>query len=439
MADDNNSGNGAGTALTVIAALEQARIRLQPFLDAHPYSTVDEFDSGNGWVICIRKPWGDESLVIFIPNDLDVFADALNNIYLPERFTAIWHKDKKELEIIWTAFPLFAPYDEVAGRQFKFHFDSKEYDCEFSRSSDRLLLIAEYSAPVAMSTTGHRNLSSYNAYTQRQEHETEVGSRVPPTGEPVSFWVRNVEWDDDKVMHLVRHLNFYMTYYDDKAPKILIHNLAEEAAIPRTRYLVGKFPKRIDAREVEVDLLHLWGATRDGDAARRFVYCYRIVEYASHTYLDRDVRMQVGKLLSAPHALSDISDLTDRIVSATLASKADDSSRIGMLLKDAVDPNLIWAEVDQNRSSFEEETIFDGGFTLAPTITPGANQSGFSVTGISSFANSIRAIRNHLSHGRDKATRTSITPTAANFAKLEPWVSALSVAAGEVINFKHIR
>ena len=149
--------------------------------------------------------------------------------------------------------------------------------------------------------------------------------------------------------------------------------------------------------------------------------------------------MQVEKLLSVPHALSDISDLADQVISATLASKADDASRITMLLKDAVDPNLVWNEIYQNRSSFDEETIFDGGFILAPIISPDTTQNSFRATGLASLANSIRSIRNHLSHGRDKATQTSITPTVANFGKLEPWVSALSVVAGEVINFKHIR
>lgn len=438
MPNDIKSGNGADEPAEATSELERARNRLRPFLEAHPYSTIDEIDSGEGKLLGINKPWGEDALVIFLPDDLDAIADALNNLYLPERFTAIWHKDQKEFEIIWTAFPLSAQLDEVKNRKFLFHFDSKEHECQFSRSSDRLLLIAEYAAPVALSLTGHRNLFSYRRYVERQKSGNEDGSPVPALGEPISFWIKNLEWDEDQILSLVRHLNFYMTYYDNKVPKIFIHSSKEEAAEPRTRYLIGNFPQRLDARKIEDDLLQLWAASREGDAGRRFIYCYRIIEYASHAYVDREARSQVRRLLSAPHALSDVAGLADRVVAAALSSKAEEIQRVANLVKDAVDPDLLWREINLNRSSFSRETTFDGGFTLPALIDADTTQNGFAVNGITGFVTSARHVRNHLSHGRDRTTQASIAPTVANFRKLEPWVSALSVVAGEVINFKHI-
>ena len=185
--------------------------------------------------------------------------------------------------------------------------------------------------------------------------------------------------------------------------------------------------------------MQLWSASREGDAGRRLIYCYRIIEYASHAYLDREARIQIRRLLSAPHALSDITSLADRVTAAALSSKAEEIQRVVMLLKDAVDPDLLWREINQNRSYFTKEAIFVGGFSLPPLISEDTTQSAFAVNGLTAFATSARHIRNHLSHGRDRTTQTTIAPTIANFHKLEPWVSALSVVAGEVINFKHIR
>lgn len=454
MSSNNESGNGAAESAvaepavaepatvapaTETSELERVRNQLRPFLEAHPYSTVDEIDSGEDKLLGINKPWGEDALVIFLPDDVDAIADALNSLYLPERFTAIWHKDQKKLEVIWTAFPLAASLKEVKNRKFSFHFDSKEYECQFSRSSDRLLLIAEYTAPVGQSSTGHRNIYSFHRYAKRQDSGDENGSPARSLGEPISFWIGNLEWDEDQILRLVRHLNFYMTYYDNMAPNILIHFPKEEAAKPRTRYLVDKFPERLDAREIEDDLLILWTATREGDAARKFIYFYRIIDYASHAYVDRDARIQVQRLLSAPHALSDAPGLADKVIAAALASKADEVQRITMLLKDAVNPNLVWREIDQNRASFSGEITFDGGFVLPPIISQDTTESSFAPSGLNTVTSSARMIRNCLSHGRDRTTQASIIPTVANSRRLEPWVSVLSVVAGEVIIFKHIR
>ena len=208
MPDDDKTRNVSNNPPEQALTVEQARDQLRPFLEANPNSTVEEIDSGNGKRLGIKNPWSEDGLVIYLPTDLKPLAEALNNVLLPERFTAIWHRDKNELEVIWTAYPLIGPFEEIGKRKFQFHYDTNEYECGFGRSSDRLLQIAEYAAPVGMSPTGHRNLHSYNAYVQQQKAQDDGETPRPPLGEPVSFWVRNLEWDEDRVLRLIRHLNF---------------------------------------------------------------------------------------------------------------------------------------------------------------------------------------------------------------------------------------
>jgi hypothetical protein len=59
-------------------------------------------------------------MAILIPaTDSDALIDALNNVRLPERYTAIWHGDSETFEVIYTAFPLPLTAD-VASRAFTF-------------------------------------------------------------------------------------------------------------------------------------------------------------------------------------------------------------------------------------------------------------------------------------------------------------------------------
>jgi hypothetical protein len=75
-----------------------------PFLNANRLTTIDEIGPAEGCYI--TKPWGDASVAIDIPRDAAGLADALNKVVLPRRFSAIWHSDTKDFEVIWTAFKL---------------------------------------------------------------------------------------------------------------------------------------------------------------------------------------------------------------------------------------------------------------------------------------------------------------------------------------------
>lgn len=256
---------------------------------------------------------------------------------------------------------------------------------------------------------------------------------------PVSFWVRNIEWDEDLILKFVSHLNFYMQYYDDLSPTILVHTPKAEASLTRrTRYVHDKFPNIIDSKPLDDVLLQLWEASHSGDSARRFLYCYRIVEYASFTYLENAVRKEIRAILSSPHALDDIRGVSDAVTEALQKSKMDDYPKFEAVLIDTVRPSLLWREINNNLAAFTSETVFDGGYKLAPLVPLGTTEAQYAVQGVANFSNAIRKIRNALSHGKDQKTAAVITPTSRTFRLLSPWASLLSVAVGEVILYKDV-
>jgi hypothetical protein len=111
-----------------------ARTALKQFLDSNQSSgaSVTEIDGPDGKkILVVSKPWGDPSVLLSIPDDIVAFAATLNNLILPQRYSAIWHRNTKSLEILWTAFRASSALVDVVNRKFKFTFRQKEYSCEF--------------------------------------------------------------------------------------------------------------------------------------------------------------------------------------------------------------------------------------------------------------------------------------------------------------------
>jgi hypothetical protein len=255
--------------------------RLKPFFAANPAASLGEGQGEAGRTVAIRNPWGDSSVMILVPDDLASLADALNFVYLPERLTALYHMDTHELEIIYTAFALNEQAG-VKGRSFKFHHEGKEWACEYARSSERLLSISATARLVGDSLTNHRNLQPFITYSNLKRMLAEGRKFLPKfVDEPISFWIRGIEWNEDAIIAGATHLNFYMSYYDNRSPLIVMHPPKIELGPwpPNRQYRAGSFPKQIVAKKIDDNLLHFWSAAHGGEQAQRFLYYYRVIEY----------------------------------------------------------------------------------------------------------------------------------------------------------------
>lgn len=416
-----------------IMELADALLYLDPFLTQNPSASLEEHEYVGGKGLAIKKPWGDESLVLNVPDDLRPLADALEKVYLPERFTAIWHRDTKDLEIIWTASKLADSWKEIEGRQFDFIRAGRTYKCEFGESSEQLITIASHFVPITSSATNYRNLISYRMWVEEQKEEND---RAKLVGKPRSFWIRAIEWNEDEVLDTVRHLNFYMSYYDHISPQIVVHAPKTEAAMERrSRYIHGAYPSKIDSKQLDDFMLLTWAASQEGDAARKFLYAYRAIEFASFSYLESNIRADVRKILSAPHALDDIRRVSDAVAAALQKSKWDDVAKFTAVVTDIVDPSLIWKEINRNMSAFTTETHFDGGFVLQRLLAPGCREQDLSLNQVARF---LREIRNALAHGKDQKSAAVIAPTTRTFELLTPWAAVASIAAGEIILYRDV-
>jgi hypothetical protein len=138
-----------------------------------------------------------------------------------------------------------------------------------------------------------------------------------------------------------------------------------------------------------------------------------------------------------PSIGENVAEAIAEILSAFDGARADDVPRFNSLIINAVDPQIVWREIENNKEIFCERVVFDGGFTLAPITSKEESKKVFANGGLLKFANAIRLIRNVLVHGRDQSTATAITPTPRNMKYLSAWVNVIAAAAGEVVVYGH--
>jgi hypothetical protein len=381
----------------------------------------------------IRKPWGDDTVALRIPDaKLEAVEAQLAPLRLPPRFSALWHTDTCDLECIWTPFP---QEDEVLSRSFDFDYRGATYNCSFSATSERMLTLASIARPVRPSSpTEHRNLAPFSIYLHTK---TEHPEDLPPT-RPMSFWVRNVRLQEGELVAMARHLNLYMGYFDRKTPLILIHEDAPEGkpANP-ARFAMGPYPARIAARDIDNYLLSLWeSAALTRDSFRRFLYNYQILEYAAFYYLQENLLEITKRALAAPDRPSRLGDLAREILDAVAEDRMQDEAKIVAVMNKYVDPEAVWAEIEPNREYFANPIQFDGGFSLPALILPSWTSRDFAAMWTPKLPDALRKIRNALVHARESRVAGSIGPTRANLARLLPWIDPLSRISMQVMIYR---
>lgn len=381
----------------------------------------------------IASPWGDKLIKLSVSWDNEALVAALNAVRLPPRFSAIWHRDTRELEII------FGPLrqdDELRSRSFEFNFVEKRYSCGFRDASDRLLLIAQAAdleqEPGLMDP---RNLGFLKFYLRTRDREGVAPGFVTDHC-PTSFWIEGIEqWNENVVVDLAQHLNFYMRYFDRQSPLIVIHEdlPAQTLKEKSVRYPHSVFPTDIAAQLLDPFLLGLWESSVRGNPRLRFLYSYQIMEYAAFYHASDVMQQTVRRAILSRHTHLNPARAVSQILDAIASSNQHENEKMKEVVRQSVDPGVIWRELQPHVDFFSKSIQFDGGVTLDPLIMTRWNEEDFARAWHPKFVDQVRKIRNALVHGRQQQMSNVIAPTRANDDRLRPWLAPLSVAAEQVI------
>lgn len=402
------------------------RKRLGQFFALNPHATLET----KGTKHVIVNPWNDASVTFEVTADNRKLVSALNKVLLPPSLVAMWHTDSKDLEIIYTPFRIDSAYYE---RSFDFHFVGKTYRAEFAKSSDRLLdIVAAFRPGGEPSASNYRNLDHFRYGLKYADKKFAKGI----IGQPTCFWVRNIEWNEDFVVGLCRHLNFYMSFYDRLTPLIIILNPQKSKSqhIHKSRYLFDEFPKSISGAEVEPYLLMLWESAQEAqDPISELLYYYQILEYSAFYYLDYKTRSAINQILAMPHIIARPSTAAKQILDIFAEYRISDEAKIIAVVRQKVRPSLIWKEIDLNRAFFSEPVEFEGGFKIDAFIELNWKMDDFVRAWDPKLAATFRRVRNALVHSREARMAEVIAPVESNHRKLLPWVNLLSVTAMQVM------
>jgi hypothetical protein len=406
---------------------------LAPFLAANPTAHVER----RGTRHLILGAWNDDTVSILLRRDAARLFDALNHVYLPPRFTAVWHSDSRDFEVIWDVLPAD---EEIRNRKFAFRFRDRTHVCEFGEASERLLAIAEASRPIrGGSATSYRNLDSLSLFIRERDISTSAENPDEASDVerfPTSFWIHDIEWNDSVIGELTRHINFYSHYFDREAPRILIHDPERAGAtsgVDVKQFLLDSFPETVIARPLEPYLLLLFDATlAETDMFVRFLYHYQIIEYAAFYYLQEDQRDSVRRVLTSPALSLQLNEAVAQILDVLAESRMQDDQRLSAVVRQLVSPELIWKEIEPNLEYFIKDVVFDGGFKQTPLLKAGCTYEQFEQAW-PKFPDALRKMRNALVHSREPRMGGVIAPTRANRERLRPWDPPLSRIAMEVI------
>lgn len=403
-------------------------VRVSAFLQNN---TLAEPFSPEGVGERIDKPWGDKSLSIYIPagaDDSEDLAASLEYLYLPPEFSAVFHLDSEELEILWTAYKLRAHSEEVKDRNFLIQWEGVERRCEFRQSSERTLTLAKHCFPVSNAgSTDHRNIVSFHLLANEKNH--------PMLSEPISFFVDCKGLNFQEINDFVVHLNSFMIYFDRRTPRILMHSEASDEYKANSRLMEGEFPEKISARRLDPNLISYWTeAFSTKDQVMRYLLLYRIIEYASFTYIDGDLLNAVRRQLLRPSLPSSI-DLSARKISeiVTKTKELDSITRVQNMITSVVELEKIWGCIENNIDYFRRDHTFDGGYTVKALLSNRCDFENWSPNGVRSTFDRLRQLRNALAHGQDGATRGTVRPTRANAHAIVPWVNILETIASDVM------
>ncbi len=377
----------------------------------------------------IKLPWNDPSLIIKVISSDNDLIDALNAVFLPPPFCALWHRDTNDIEFIAG----FITDQDLINRKFDIRYDGQIVTCEWGLPSGRLDIISHAIQPVKAVKTesNYRNIGDIaNGIDLQNEHP-----EIETVGRPLSFWLRNVAGSLEDSVRLCQHINFYMRFYDTKTPfiNILEESVKQQSTTP-ARYLRGVFPTSLTGFKIDPYVLDLWfTALKTNDPFRKFLHSYQILEYYGFYFIKNDVTEGVRRILLKPDAISRIDEVTLQVINEMSKNNMEDVHKLRAVLRECIDPSTLWDVVAENRDMFINPINFDGGFILEALITDKATRETFSSNWHDMFGPRLESLRNHIAHAREKRHSTSISPTAANSVRLLPWAILTLRAAEEVM------
>ena len=405
--------------------IPEVQEQIGKFLEINQLSSIKELDGK----IVIENPWDDESVYIDLSNFNEDFSTVLNKLLLPPNFSAFFHTNTSILEFIYT---VTDESDILWKRDFAFRFKGNNIHCWFGESSTELLLIAKNVIINSGSQTNYRNLRILRDFCNQDVLPKSIIDFFS-NKKPISFYVGPLSiGNSDQLIELARHLNFYMKYFDEESPEIVIHQNFPELPERSEPAIEQDFPKTIIGREIDVYLLDLWTSAHALSGRLAFLYYYQMLEFAAFYYVDDQVKNNIARVIRKPDILDCTDDCIAQIIEEMQKYRTSDESKLKNVVTRTVNPSDLWNIIIQFKEYFATPQEFEGGFSLDAPIKKEWLLSDFEQSWKTNIPDKLKDIRNALVHSRDSQNSLVISPGKANNTKLIPWIQIIQKIACQV-------
>ena len=409
-------------------------LELVEFQSTNPEAEISVEDGS----YIVSRPWDDPSIELVVDPADSSLKEDLNSLRLPPKFYAIWHTDTKDFEIIFRLVPGGSRYES---RSFEFVFEENVYKCEFDVASCRLInLVNSYRPCEDAISTEARNLRMIRSFNDAvQSADADRAEELTGEYTILSFYVRNVEFEEEMMVSLTQSFNLYTTFYDRAFPLVHIHHpdpTGEQVKVTTTPN--GTFPERIVAHRVDDYMYSIWEeSVKTHDAFQRFLHTYQIIEYASFYYLKEETNDAVRRIVSSPAIHEELDTSVGKILDILTDDRTAPEHKFQRVISKYVEPSIVWNMMEPVREYFQVDRKFDGGYVQKALIREGWELSDFALTWASVIPDTLRKMRNAVVHSREQREALVISPTRENEMWMDIWSELTSTIAMQIMIARH--
>lgn len=383
--------------------------------------------------INISKMWNDSTFMCRLEKTTDF--SSLSHIILPHELSAIYHKDKNELEVIFS--PIFKD-DPIKQRSFKFFFSGHEFIAYFNQPTALFTTISTgFRETDNSSDTDYRSLRKFRDYYKRDTLPPFI-QKYFENREPINFFIKGpFESVGNNFVSIAKHLNFYMHFYDRDTPVLVIFEQEQDKKQYAQPCITKKsgFPSVINFAKFDPVLIDLFQVSRRTPNVRlKFIFYFQVLEYCAYYHLNDDLKKRLTGIIKRPDLLNNSSDYSKLIIEEfkDYFRQNDDSQKLEKLLLDFCNWEDIKDEIECNKEYFATDLVFDGGLKVSALIS---EKETFEVEPkgiIKNVKTNIEKIRNVLVHLRESRENKVILPTPKNNNLLIPYLHLIQRIAERI-------
>ena len=396
------------------------------------------FDEQNN--IILENAWEDDSLLLLFCQTENF--EGFNNIILNNKLLALFHLDAQHYEFIYQ--PLLTT-NNCIGREFTFNYEGYEFRAKYDQPTDIFEKIARsVRRRKPESISNYRNLLVFRDFYDKENLKESIQlyfkDRIP-----INFHIIGPfdQLEENQQITLMRHLNFYMKFYDRNSPEIEIlktENTIETYTIP-CKSKKDSFPDHLNLLSIDNIVLSILQTARYAESNRLgYIFYYQVLEYCAYYYMDADFKRQISTIIRRPDLYINWDKYLPEFIEKFQTnfnpkSNNSDSHRMDKVICEYCSMSDICDELQLNANYFSQEQNFDGGFSTQPLLPNGKIDATMDLRALK-LRERLEKIRNVLVHARESRENCVILPSEENDNKLLPYLCLIRRIA-ETVAFRY--